>query len=252
MRNTKNPYVGDGFLDLSLIGELIHGNHYCNLKADPLDFDEDNKVFSQIVVSEDLASCVLENFSLSPIGKVKLDTKRANQLFGRNDLAIDTSYLASKLYMTAFKEMVGPNEDLEIILQILKPTINFKTNPNVIAHFLLGFDVYHIKGSKRDHLMYDEIKMLVTFDAKGHAESDIVDLYFQTMKLDISNKYGQKSQPVKNPKHMSESEYKDFLISFSLTANTLKQWLNDVVLIDGIHFPYQLDEFKTDLTFLEK
>jgi len=51
---------------------------------------------------------------------------------------------------------------------------------------------------------------------------------------------------------MTEAEYKDFLNSFSLASSTLKQWLNDVILLEGINFPYRLDEFRTDLSFLDK
>ena len=48
---------------------------------------------------------------------------------------------------------------------------------------------------------------------------------------------------------MSKSEYMSFLNSLSLTCNSLKQWLNDVIFISGIPLPYKLDEFKSTLTF---
>jgi len=92
--------------------------------------------------------------------------------------------------MTAFKEQIGPNKDLEIKLTMLKPKVKFGTDPNVVLNFYLGFDVYQKTTKGLKHLVYDELKMLVTFNAAGHSENDRVDINFHTMKLDLSNKYG--------------------------------------------------------------
>jgi len=64
-----------------------------------------------------------------------LDTEKANKLFGRNDLSIDTSFLADNLFMTAFKEQLGPQVLLEIHLSLKKPKVRFGTDPNVIMNF---------------------------------------------------------------------------------------------------------------------
>lgn len=150
-------------MDMSLVGELLYKDHSCNLDAEPLDFDNGiDASFSQVVISDSLASCILQNFALSRLGSVTLDTDRVNKLFGRNDIKMDTSFLADSLYMTAFKQEIGPKKDLLLDLSIKKPSVQFKgQGANVILKYTLGFDVSQINSDKSTkHLIYDEIKML--------------------------------------------------------------------------------------------
>lgn len=86
-------------------------------------------------------------------------------------------------------------------------------------------------------------------DLRINPHNDLVMANIKTMRLDLNNKYSQKSLPEKNTMNMNENEYKDFLNSFSLTLSTLKEWLNDVVFIEGFTMPYRIDEFRTGVSF---
>ena len=48
---------------------------------------------------------------------------------------------------------------------------------------------------------------------------------------------------------MSRNEYSSFLTDFSLTLNTVKTQYNDVILRNGVPFPYNVPEFYTSLKF---
>lgn len=51
---------------------------------------------------------------------------------------------------------------------------------------------------------------------------------------------------------MSENQYREFLSTFGFTMNEIKKWFNDVVLIDGVDFPYSIDEIDSRIKFAEK
>jgi len=56
---------------------------------------------------------------------VVLDSKKANTLFKRNDLILDTSFLADTLQMKAFEEEIGPGKPLQITLGMRNPRVEF-------------------------------------------------------------------------------------------------------------------------------
>ena len=82
-RNTNSPYIGDGFIDLSLLGELLykpqkdtmhsgmHGStpYECVLDPDYLSFTN-SETFSQFVISESAATCMMNSFASSKIGQL--------------------------------------------------------------------------------------------------------------------------------------------------------------------------------------
>lgn len=52
--------------------------------------------------------------------------------------------------------------------------------------------------------------------------------------------------------NMTETEYRDFLSTFTFTLNYLKKWINESVLKRGVRFPYNTSEFNSNLQFQEK
>lgn len=99
-------------------------------------------------------------------------------------------------------------------------------------------------------LIYDELKMISSMDMT--AEHDIMYIKLLNHKLDLDNKFGQRSQPIKNGMGLTENEYREFLSTFGFTMNYLKKWLNDVYFREGLFFPYNISEFDTRVSFKEK
>lgn len=83
------------------------------------------------------------------------------------------------------------------------------------------------------------------------AEDDIMYMNILSNKLEKSNKFGQRTKPIRNSMSMTANEYREFLSTFGFTNNYLKKWLNDVVLRNGVKFPYNVYEFDTHLSFKE-
>ena len=104
------------------------------------------------------------------------------------------------------------------------------------------------KGSRE--LMYDELKMITTMDMT--AKDDVLFMKVLTNKLDVENKFGQRTKPVRNAMQMTTTEYKEFLSTFSYSMNYFKNWLNNKHFPEGVRFPWTLDEFNSRLTFKEK
>lgn len=50
---------------------------------------------------------------------------------------------------------------------------------------------------------------------------------------------------------VTENEYREFLSAFGFYLNEQKKWLNDVVLLDGLKFPYSVDQLQTEVKFAE-
>lgn len=102
------------------------------------------------------------------------------------------------------------------------------------------------KGNK-ETIFYDEFKMVTT--ATLEVVDDIGYLNILNHKLDLNNKFAQTTSPEKNTIDVTENEYREFLQSLGFTLNEMKKWLNDVILLDGIKFPYKLDEIKSEIKF---
>ena len=105
-------------------------------------------------------------------------------------------------------------------------------------------------NTTQTELLYDELKMITSLNVK--ADNDIMYMNILNHKIDSSNKFGQRTAPLRNSMSLSANEYREFLSTFGFTNNYLKKWLNDVVFRNGVHFPYNVYEFDTHLEFKEK
>ena len=102
--------------------------------------------------------------------------------------------------------------------------------------------------------MKDEMKILLAMDADSNdMNRDYLNVKIKSMRHDPgNNKYTQRTQPIGNYMDLSENEYRQFLNSAALALDSIKQWLNDDVIANGVRYPYKLDQFKSTLTFKEK
>merc|ERR1711934_1898 len=92
-RNTQSPYIGDGYIDFFLSGELIYAGNNCTLEADNLEFSASGATMSQLVVSESAASCILNNMARSRLGHITLNSQTISDLWMTPDMKLDSSSL---------------------------------------------------------------------------------------------------------------------------------------------------------------
>ena len=93
-RNTIDPVVKEGQIDMFFIGEVTSRMHQCGeLNPDQFDF-MGTEIMSQAVMSESAMTCALNTIAASNIGYVSLNEERLNQFFNVNDLKFDTTNFA--------------------------------------------------------------------------------------------------------------------------------------------------------------
>ena len=120
-----------------------------------------------------------------------------------------------------------------------------KFDTDIILTYTLSIDFR--LGTKSQ--FYDELHMVTTMQLT--TDNDIMNFKIIKHKLDVMNKYSETEYPVRNEVSISTNEYREFLASFEMTMEKVKNWLNQNVLRNGIHFPYAVDEIKTDFKFQE-
>ena len=60
-RNTIDPYIGEGWIDLFFLGEYIYEGKGCDLEHDEMDFMGDiDTAYSQLMISESAMTCILK------------------------------------------------------------------------------------------------------------------------------------------------------------------------------------------------
>ena len=97
------------------------------------------------MVSEDLASCILENVAVSEIGAIHLNSEKLNKFFGKTNLHMDTSFLAQALNIDTFQNKLGTGQPLEAVLKMKNPKLSFgKGGTDIVLSFVFSFDVYQI------------------------------------------------------------------------------------------------------------
>ena len=261
-RNTRSPFIGDGFMDSYITGELIyrpdftamyhdlkeggHGTNYnpCVLEPDYMSF-VNNDVFSQVVISESAFSCMINSFSQSPIGRLHFNNEKIKNFFGMDDLEMTTSFLASQIPL--FEEKLGPDVELNLYLHMKDVKVLLgQYDSDIILEYTLVMDWQAAGGI----VLLDELRMISSMDMKS--KNDIMFITLLNHKLDVDSKFGQKTMPVKNNMELTENEYREFLSTFGFTMSFLKQWLNEVYFRPGLYFPYNIHEFLTEVTFQEK
>lgn len=234
---------------------MVYGLEECSVSNQAIQFYEQSDTFSQLVVTESAATCILENFAKSPIGKVILMPDNVADFFdGRNDIKLNTSYL--KKFFPIFYDRLGPDEDLTFRMEMKKPKVYFKSGDvDVAVEYILSLEVYHPNpkhqtgtlGMTNPFLLGDDIKIVTSFNLK--TSNDVLYPTIVEHRVDINERYGQRTQPMINNIKMSENEYKEFIMAFEFTLNYLKKWMNDVHLRNGLKFPYGMEEFDSETQF---
>jgi len=196
-RNVKSPYIGDGYIEFYIFGELVHADHRCALVPDEMTFINSEK-FSQFVVSESAATCTLNNFMASPIGRIELNTDKVNQLFYRDDLRLDTDFIFD--YMPVFRNTIG-KKSLQMVLNTENIKVLFgQFDSDVILEYDLIVEFF--EAASKESLIKDKFNMITTLDLR--TEGDIVFINLLNMKVD-SETYGEKTKPLTNGMDLSSN-----------------------------------------------
>lgn len=264
-RSTKSPTIGDGFVEFFFVGEMAYqhlDNSKCKMDAvKPMKFIEHDP-YSQIVMSEEAATCWFNAFSESEIGEINITGTKLSKLFqGFTKKALDIPFTSTSLknHIPLFYQKLGKNKKLRLDLTFKDIKVYFnKYETDLIFEYTMIMnwlpDDSHAedraaKGEKgnKETIFYDEFKMISS--ANLEMVDDIGYLNILNHKLDLNGKFAQTVSPEKNTIDVTENEYREFLQSLGFTLNEMKKWLNDVILLDGIKFPYKLDEIKSEIKF---
>lgn len=104
------------------------------------------------------------------------------------------------------------------------------------------------KQGNAETVFYDELHVITTLEVG--VKDNLMQIKILQHKLDMQ-KYSQTTQPLKSSLGVTENEYREFLQAFGFTLNEQRKWLNDVILLEGIKFPYTIEEIKTEVKFNE-
>lgn len=240
-----NPRIGDGYMDLYFIGEIIHNNENCG------DMIVDNNIHfynlqdvSQLVVGESAATCLVTQWAKSDLGKLHINEDKFNKMFLVDGYKLDSTSLSKHIKL--FEDKIGTNKPLKFDAYFKDINVQFgKYDVDVIFDYTMCFSVKMDALGARE-LLFDCIVM--TSAANVKAENDIIHMNLIEHKVNLNTDGANRDAPRRNTMDMTVNEYREFLEDFSFTVSEFKKWLNDVVLRgDRVHFPYIVEEFKTSL-----
>lgn len=234
-------------MDLFFLGELLHEGAGCELEPDYMDF-LNSDTFSQLVVSESVGTCILNTMASSPIGFLDLNTETLSTLLNLDDFIFNSTTIAQQIPI--FQEKLGDDIPIQLTLSYKDVNVIFgQYDTDMILEYTAQMR-FHEYGSSGTELMYDEVKMIMSMDMT--ADDDILYVKLLNLKLDIDNRFGQRSAPIRDGMDLTENEYREFLSTYGFAMNYIKKWMNDVYLREGIYFPYGVDEFYTTVNFKEQ
>lgn len=200
-RSVTDPYIGNGYLELDLLGEWMYKKagsaefEDCHMNPLPLEYLADSDVWSQIVVSEAAADCMAKAFSESEIGHIELTKEKLNAAFEQDTFEFTTTSLAQ--HLPIFYEKIGPDIPIKLDVHLKDIAVSFgRYNTDLTLDYTLCVDFRQAdpereNGGKR--LLYDEIKMLSSANIK--VENDVMDLFIDSHKINFDRNYGHKLAP---------------------------------------------------------
>lgn len=170
--------MGKGFLEFWLDGSLTHSYQACYGKEQVSGIYADNANWhpcmsteektcpeddseTQIVISENAASCMLYSIAASSVGSLVLDTTRVNEMFSltRSDaITMDTRYLGK--YLTIIRSRFRSNTPVTMNLSFGNPEVTFEPG-RVTVDYSVGMQ---LKENNSKEFFYDEIKMKTQID----------------------------------------------------------------------------------------
>lgn len=97
-------------------------------------------------------------------------------------------------------------------------------------------------------LIYDELKMVISTNV--NASQDIV--YPKFINFKILHDINGRNAPLRNSLGMTAAEYREFLSVTGFFFSSVKKYMNEVYMVNGMHFPYKIEELDTEVIFKNK
>ena len=141
---------------------------------------------SQIVVSQSAASCMLNAVAKSSLGNLDLNEKRIMQWLNVTDIKFDTTNMEKHFPILTSK--IGKKKPLKIRTSISDVNVilgAFDCDIHVEYTLKLGWYL-DLLGSPE--LLYDEIRMISSFNVKTH--DDYVDVLMIDNKIKMDAQFG--------------------------------------------------------------
>jgi len=163
------------------------------------------------------------------------------------NIEFDTTSIAK--HIPLFEDKLGENVPLKMDLSFKDTNIMFAQHDTDISlDYTLCIKFSHDEP-KGEEVFYDELKVMMSIDVE--VLKDIAFPYIVTLKLDIDKKK-DKEKPTRTSLDLDDYDYREFLSTFGLSLVEVKTLLNDVVMIDGVAFPFSIDEIFTTVDFMDK
>jgi len=220
------------------------------MQAESMEFS--NNGYSQLVISDAAATCMMETVGHSKIGKIYIKQDTIRQLFGNEELTFTTSSIGQMLPL--FEERIGGDKPLELKIGFEDPQVMFGDyDTDLVFTFNLKYKFFidlpqdSLPEGMRKELFYDDVRMVLA--ANIESDDDVFYMNFQSLKLDTSKETTMKKVPIRNSLDLTENEYREYLSTFGFSLNYLKKYLNDVVFRNGVKFPFNAEELYTSLEF---
>lgn len=108
-RHTIAPYIGEGYIQMFIVGILQYNGEGCTLEPTKLDFKQDATQYSQFVISESALACMLNQVAKSKIGKLDLNESRFNSLFLTSGVKLDSQSIYE--HLPIFQNKLGQDKE---------------------------------------------------------------------------------------------------------------------------------------------
>ena len=251
LRHTEQPFIGENYMDMFIYGAVSYNGFKCEPFKNDAPFLIDVHDHSQVVVTQEAASCMANQWANSQIGKVFLNTQTFNELFGTN-IELTTTLLKEELQLGIFEDLLGKDKKLKMLVGFKDIEVEFGPDEdvNVILKYTATFSLaLDLLGTKE--VVYDEIRMYSA--ANVQAQNDDLHIQLLEHKLDVGSELAQKTRPHRTSMDITENDYIEFLQDFSFANDYVMKWLNDVIFRNNkVSFPYTMEEFETNLVFGDK
>lgn len=202
----KDPFMGEGYMDLLLNGEWFYQGKNCdNIQDDYIHF-YDTKDYSQLVIGQSLTTCILNQMAKSKIFQLQIDTMRFNMMFGVQGYELTTTSMKDRVKI--FAERAGPNKQLVYDISFSDIELLYgQDEKDVSMNFTMCFGVSLAIGGT------ELIADCLPFHLGAHvrADSDVLFIDLAELYLDLRSTKSNRLLPKRNKMDMTEADYRDFL-----------------------------------------
>jgi hypothetical protein len=113
-------------MDVYIDGGLIYNETGCVLDPEWVDFHDGYEDYSQVLITEDAATCWANQIAVTPVGKVRLNKATVNAFFdNKPGQEIEFTTTSLKKAFPILEQRYGPNKDVDINFSYRNATVKF-------------------------------------------------------------------------------------------------------------------------------